>query len=606
MQLCLNDYLAPSERLPELADDNRPKGVSRARWPTAREALLTAPSILEAPEEYAAAVAPEITWLQTDMHAAHAGLIGHAVSWQDKSGVVRAIIPGKDNAAALLPPEARETFGPRKQSRHRLLFVAEQARYLVEQNRADKPTLFVAVAAAKINRNNKAALLRALGVGLVEEAAPAVAQAELGSLPKPEAVALVACCGKKEALPMPAGDMYCSDLFKKCRAYAGLVSGSWFILSAKYGLVNPAHQIESYNLSLDDLTQSERLAWSEQVARDIQAAVPAGTPLVALAGGKYVAQLIPLLEKAGYSIAQPLKGKAIGQQKQWLKAQIESPLEDQAPMPSDPKASDCALVQYEKRQRKPKPKPAEAAPVAHTYPDSIPCEICWQMGDLESRALRSQSGRVYACRARGGQHWCWVKREQLCWQGWETGLPSDWRTDLGVNAWILPDGKRRLFDVRAAEDRTFQILSRQELPKLSDRALGLSCKYCKEAGVHSEMKRKPDSESSWRCSKDDNHRYSALNDGYWICVSPAGVPVVEGAEGAGPDLATQTSEASAPVCRFCGGEMQRLSADGWQCQADHFHRFWIVRGVQTLGVWNDDQRRQELPASKELPAWAKE
>ncbi|MGV3526506.1 MAG: DUF6884 domain-containing protein [Candidatus Sericytochromatia bacterium] len=518
----------------------------------------------------------------------------------------------------------------------------------------------------------------------------------------PAAVALVACCGKKKALPMPAGEMYCSDLFKKSKAYAELVCGSWFILSAKYGLVDPAHELECYNLSLDDLTQAQRLVWSEQVARDIQAAVPVGTLLVLLAGGKYVAQLMPLLEQAGYSIAQPLKGKAIGQQKQWLKAQLESSLEPKAPAPYGPKQLDASeskasvptpsflaepvdatqpaesapdelsdatvsatilglyqgrgyrlmlpvaslvrtlqggshtlvqtsaeqiwrvihqleaegqivkegdppaytLAQPEKPKRQRKAKSADSEPVVHTGPDSIPCEVCWQMGEFESRAMRGQSGRRYACNERGGQHWCWVEGEVLAWQGWETGLPAGWCADVFMKTWVLPDGKKMPFDIHAAKDRTFQFLSRHELPNLSDRALGLSCKYCAESGVYSEMKRKTDNEGSWRCSRDDKHRYSALNGGYWICVTDTGLPIVEGAESSGPEMAEKFLESNQSICRFCDSDMVRLSSDSWQCQGDRAHRFWIMRGAQTVGVWSDEQKRQEIPVSKTLPLWA--
>ncbi|PKL76546.1 MAG: hypothetical protein CVV27_09720 [Candidatus Melainabacteria bacterium HGW-Melainabacteria-1] len=170
------------------------------------------------------------------------------------------------------------------------------------------------------------------------------------SKPGPAAVALVACCGQKEFTPKPAGEFYCSDLFKKCKAYADMTCGSWFILSALHGLVDPGRELERYNLSLDDLTLAQRQSWSEGVAAAIQATIPADTTLVLLAGGKYVAQLAPLLEQAGYPVTLPLKGKAIGLQKQWLKEQIEGSPESDPPVPPAPPAASTEPPQVEPDQ----------------------------------------------------------------------------------------------------------------------------------------------------------------------------------------------------------------------------------------------------------------
>lgn len=134
--------------------------------------------------------------------------------------------------------------------------------------------------------------------------------------------ALIACCGKKSRTPAPARALYLSDLFRKSVAYAEQRGCRWWVLSALHELVDADQVLSPYNHSLEDVPLAGRRAWSERVAAAIQKAIPAGTPLLILAGGKYTAQLLHLLEMAGYPIELPLKGMPIGKQKQWLKAQI--------------------------------------------------------------------------------------------------------------------------------------------------------------------------------------------------------------------------------------------------------------------------------------------
>jgi hypothetical protein len=47
-------------------------------------------------------------------------------------------------------------------------------------------------------------------------------------------VFLLACVKEKAAGPVPAGDLYVSDLFKKARAYAEAHADRWYILSAEH------------------------------------------------------------------------------------------------------------------------------------------------------------------------------------------------------------------------------------------------------------------------------------------------------------------------------------------------------------------------------------
>ena len=76
-------------------------------------------------------------------------------------------------------------------------------------------------------------------------------------------VVLVGCVkGKLEwASRVPAKDLYVSPLWRSRRIYAERSGLPWYILSAKYGLLDPDDRIQWYDLSLGDLPAAQRRAW---------------------------------------------------------------------------------------------------------------------------------------------------------------------------------------------------------------------------------------------------------------------------------------------------------------------------------------------------------
>jgi hypothetical protein len=73
-------------------------------------------------------------------------------------------------------------------------------------------------------------------------------------------VVLVACCGPKLKEPVPAADLYISDLFKKARTYAER-RGRWFILSALHGLLDPSAVVAPYDVTLKKMPAAKRREW---------------------------------------------------------------------------------------------------------------------------------------------------------------------------------------------------------------------------------------------------------------------------------------------------------------------------------------------------------
>lgn len=97
-----------------------------------------------------------------------------------------------------------------------------------------------------------------------------------------------------------------------------------FILSAKYGLIEPEDYIEPYNETLNEKTVKERREWSNMVFNQIKDKLPNPSlyELYFHAGARYREFLILLLIKAGYLCKVSLKGMKIGEQLARYKKQM--------------------------------------------------------------------------------------------------------------------------------------------------------------------------------------------------------------------------------------------------------------------------------------------
>ena len=71
-------------------------------------------------------------------------------------------------------------------------------------------------------------------------------------------IALVACASSKQEHPAQAADSYVSDLFRKSHSYAERHAETWFVLSAKHGLIEPTTEIEPYEMTLNTMRAVER------------------------------------------------------------------------------------------------------------------------------------------------------------------------------------------------------------------------------------------------------------------------------------------------------------------------------------------------------------
>ena len=133
---------------------------------------------------------------------------------------------------------------------------------------------------------------------------------------------LVACVGQKVSAPASAKDLYTSSWFRKARAYVEGKGGSWFILSAKHGLVHPDQEIEPYDSTLNTMRAGDRRRWAKGVLGDLAPHLKGAQTVVFLAGLRYREFLTPNLKRRGLEISIPMEGLRIGEQMRWLSKRI--------------------------------------------------------------------------------------------------------------------------------------------------------------------------------------------------------------------------------------------------------------------------------------------
>ena len=134
-------------------------------------------------------------------------------------------------------------------------------------------------------------------------------------------IGLVGCVKQKRKTKSRAKDLYTSDLFAKAREYSEKHYDTWFILSAKYHLVQPETYVRPYDETLNDKTIAECKEWARQVFNQIADRFPdpKAVEFYFHAGSNYREFLISLLVKAGYFCKVPLQGLKIGEQLAWYK-----------------------------------------------------------------------------------------------------------------------------------------------------------------------------------------------------------------------------------------------------------------------------------------------
>ena len=133
-------------------------------------------------------------------------------------------------------------------------------------------------------------------------------------------IILISCVSKKLTIKAKAKDIYISTLFKLNYQYAkSLNPDKIFILSAKYGLINPEKEIEPYNETLNTKSTQEIKNWANKVLIDLKKGADLEKDeFIFLAGDRYRKFLLPYIKN--YKV--PMDGLTIGRQLAFLKKQF--------------------------------------------------------------------------------------------------------------------------------------------------------------------------------------------------------------------------------------------------------------------------------------------
>jgi len=138
-------------------------------------------------------------------------------------------------------------------------------------------------------------------------------------------IGLISCVSRKRTHASEAQDLYDSPLFTKARQYVEKRCGTWYILSAKYGLVGPRQVIDPYEETLNTKSRAEREQWAQRVWADLFPHLHSGDHVVVLAGERYREYLVPRMIQHGCLVEVPMEGLGIGRQLQWLSKQLLPP-----------------------------------------------------------------------------------------------------------------------------------------------------------------------------------------------------------------------------------------------------------------------------------------
>ncbi|TSC62410.1 MAG: hypothetical protein G01um101448_1056 [Parcubacteria group bacterium Gr01-1014_48] len=133
-------------------------------------------------------------------------------------------------------------------------------------------------------------------------------------------IGLIGCVKSKKDGWHKARDIYVSTLFKLGFQYASRTCDKVYILSARYGVLEPDTRIRAYDSTLRDMSVHERKIWSARVADRLKQHIQRGAEIHFFCGKRYWEFLPGLL--TAYTCFAPLEGLGLGQQLHWYKMKL--------------------------------------------------------------------------------------------------------------------------------------------------------------------------------------------------------------------------------------------------------------------------------------------
>lgn len=144
---------------------------------------------------------------------------------------------------------------------------------------------------------------------------PGVGSATPFAAPSPAsstAVSVVLVAGGRAQLSGPAAarDLYVSPLFARRRARAEASGVPWFVVSGRWGLLDPGEVLAPYSFSLAKQSVNYQRAWGRFVAEQLCLVSPVGRGAVVeiCAGAAYAAALTAPIEYLGARVRRATVG----------------------------------------------------------------------------------------------------------------------------------------------------------------------------------------------------------------------------------------------------------------------------------------------------------
>ena len=131
-------------------------------------------------------------------------------------------------------------------------------------------------------------------------------------------VVLVGCSSGKAPTARPAAELFTGAAFTKARDLARSSGAPWYVLSAKFGLLDPGEVVAPYDVYLPDQPAGYRTAWGAWVVAQLATRHGlSGTVVEVHAGRAYCDPLRAPLAAAGATLVEPLAGLGLGERLAW-------------------------------------------------------------------------------------------------------------------------------------------------------------------------------------------------------------------------------------------------------------------------------------------------
>lgn len=126
---------------------------------------------------------------------------------------------------------------------------------------------------------------------------------------------LLSCGKEKRTYSCKAKNLYCSSRFIDTRRFVEHQNSDWYILSAKYGLLDPNIIIEPYDYSNFQKTSLEQYFWADTIVKALLKIYTAPQTFVILAEDSYSITVSEILQNHGFQIVLPYHNLSYNDQK---------------------------------------------------------------------------------------------------------------------------------------------------------------------------------------------------------------------------------------------------------------------------------------------------